>query len=69
MKKYDFTRAKLIMTDTDSLLYYITTDDLYADMAQDKNLFDFSYYDQNHPLYDKSNAKKPGLLKDETGYQ
>jgi hypothetical protein len=43
------------------------TDHHYADMAQDKDLFDFSNYDQNHPLYDKSNAKKPGLLKDETG--
>jgi hypothetical protein len=67
MKKYDFTRAKLTMTDMDSLHYSIMTDHHYADMAQDKDLFDFSSYDQNHPLYDKSNAKKPGLFKDETG--
>ena len=30
-------------------------------------MFDFSNYDKNHFLYDSTNAKKPGLFKDETG--
>ena len=30
-------------------------------------LFDFSNYDKDHPLYDTSNDKTPGLFKDETG--
>jgi hypothetical protein len=32
----------------------------------DKHLFDFSNYDKDHSLYDTSNAKTPGLFKDET---
>ena len=67
MKKYGHTRAKLMMTDTDSLFYHIKTEDVYADMAEDKHLFDFSNYKKDHPLYDNSNAKTPGLFKDETG--
>ena len=55
------------MTDTDSLLYQITTDDVYQDMEDDRHLFDFPHYDKDHPLYDTSNAKTPGLFKDETG--
>ena len=67
MKKYGHEKGKLMMTDTDSLLYQITTDDLYRDMEDDKHLFDFSNYDTDHPLYDTSNSKTPGLFKDETG--
>ena len=67
MKKYGHDKAKLMMTDTDSLLYLITTEDLYADMEDDRHLFDFSNYEKDHPLYDTSNAKTPGLFKDETG--
>lgn len=67
MNKYGHTRAKLMMTDTDSLFYHIKTEDIYADMAEDKHLFDFSNYKKNHPLYDESNAKTPGLFRDETG--
>jgi len=67
MKKYGHQKAKLMMTDTDSLLYYIKTEDLYRDMLEDKHLFDFSNYVKKHLLYDNTNAKKPGLFKDETG--
>ena len=58
MKKYGHEKAKLMMTDTDSLLYQITMDDLYQDMEDNRHLFDFSKTD--HPLYDTSNAKTPG---------
>ncbi|VDI57240.1 Hypothetical predicted protein [Mytilus galloprovincialis] len=57
---------KLMMTDTDSLLYHVVAEDLYSDMQKDKQLFDFSNYAQNHFLFDDVNAKKPGLFKDET---
>ncbi|CAC5365506.1 unnamed protein product [Mytilus coruscus] len=40
---------------------------LNAYMEKDKHLFDFSNYDKNHFLFDKTYAKKPGLFKDETG--
>ena len=36
--------AKLLFTDTDSLVFEIKTKDVYEDFYQDKNLFDFSDY-------------------------
>lgn len=60
------SRAQLLFTDTDSLCYEITTDDLYHDLKDDKELFDFSAYPRNHSLYDASNKKIIGKMKDET---
>ena len=34
--------AKLLFTDTDSLVYEIKTKDVYEDFYEGKNLFDFS---------------------------
>ena len=67
MEKYGHEKAKLMMINTDSLLYQITTDDLYQDMEEDKHLFDFSNYDKDHPLYDTSNAKRRDSLKMKQG--
>ena len=39
--------AKLLFTDTDSLVYEIKTEDVYEDFYQEKNLLHFSDY----PLY------------------
>ena len=36
--------ANLLLTDTDSLVYEIETDDVYGDFYENKNLFDFSDY-------------------------
>ena len=36
--------AKLLFTDTDSLVYEIKTENVHEDFYQDKNLFDFSDY-------------------------
>ena len=36
--------AKLLFTDTDSLVYEIKTKDVYEDFYENKNLFDFSEY-------------------------
>ena len=41
---YGPTRARLMFTDTDSLTYHITTDDLYDDMAKDIDRFDTSNF-------------------------
>lgn len=57
--------AQLLFTDTDSLCYDIKTVDIYNDMAQDKHLFDFSGYRKDHPLYDVTNKKVIGKMKDE----
>ena len=49
--------AQLCFTDTDSLLYDIKCDDIYGDMAEDIDKFDFSDYPVDHPLYNVMNKK------------
>ena len=44
--------AKLLLTDTDSLVYEIETEDVYEDFCQDKNLFDFNDYSSNSEFFD-----------------
>ena len=62
--KYN-NKVELIYTDTDSLIIQVETDDIYKDMFEDKNLYDFSEYPKNHPNYDIINKKALGLFKDE----
>ena len=67
VKKMYGDRARLLMTDTDSLMYEIQTDDVYDDLRPHKAIFDFSNYDPAHVNYDCQNNKVPGKFKDETG--
>ncbi|XP_072034592.1 uncharacterized protein [Amphiura filiformis] len=63
-------RAKLCMTDTDSLTYEIQTEDFYTDISDDvKKLFDTSNYPADHPskIPTGKNKKVPGMFKDEAG--
>ena len=60
--KYD---AKLLFTDTDSLVYEIKTEDFYEDFYLDKDLFDFSDYPVNSKFFDPANKKIIGKMKDE----
>lgn len=69
IKKIYGNNAKLLFTDTDSLCYEITTDDVYQDLAKYKHLFDFSNYPRDHSLYDKQNQTCLGKMKDEMGGQ
>ena len=57
--------AKLLFTDTDSLVCEIKTEDVYEDFYQDKNLFDFSDYPLNSTFFDPANKKAIGKMKDE----
>ena len=59
-------KARLLFTDTDSLMYEIETEDLYADMSAQRDLFDFSNYPRTGPFFDNVNNKVIGKFKDET---
>ena len=61
-------KAKLLFTDTDSLMYEIETEDFYKDISGDvKNRFDTSDYPKNHPsgIPTGINKKVLGMFKDE----
>ena len=63
-------QAKLLFTDTDSLLYEIQTEDFYKDISGDvKNRFDTSDYPKGHPsgIPTGVNKKVLGMFKDEAG--
>ena len=60
--------AKLLFTDTDSLMYEIETGDFYKDISEDvKDRFDTSDYPPNHPsgIPTGCNKKVLGVFKDE----
>ena len=63
-KKYG-ENCTLLYTDTDSLLVDIKTNDVYKDMAETKDEYDFSDYPKDHPLYNETNKKTIGKMKDE----
>ena len=66
-KKYG-DKAKLLFTDTDSLMYLIQTQDVYKDFSKDiKTKSDTSDYPENHPSGIKTgvNKKVIGKFKDE----
>ena len=69
-KKYG-DKAKLLFTDTDSLMYEIQTEDFYKDISQDvKHRFDTSDYPLNHPsggIPSGFNMTVLGMFKDEAG--
>ncbi len=64
--KKKYCKAKLLMTDTDSLTYHIETEDLYKQMLDDKEHFDCSDYPKNHYNFSEENKKVVGKFKDET---
>ena len=64
------SRAQLLFTDTDSLMYEIKTEDFYADIKDDiRDHFDTSDYPPDHPsgILTGINKKVIGKFKDEAG--
>ena len=53
-------KVKLLFTDTDSLCVEIETEDVYKDMEEDKEYYDFSEYPKNHFLYSTENQAVVG---------
>ena len=67
-KKYGYKCTKLLFTDTDSLMYEITTEDFYKDISKDiKKKFDTSDYPPDHEsgILTGVNKKVIGMFKDE----
>ena len=50
-------KAKLLFTDTDSLMYEIETEDAYQEMYNDRELFDLASYPHTNQFYDPTNNK------------
>ena len=64
------SEAKLLYTDTDSLIYEIGAEDFYRDIAGDvETWFDTSEFDASHPsgIQTGVNKKVIGMMKDEAG--
>ncbi|XP_067947067.1 uncharacterized protein [Watersipora subatra] len=57
--------ARMMYTDTDSLVLLIETEDFYKEMPLEK--YDTSNYPKDHPCYSEKNKKVIGLPKDEGG--
>ena len=55
----------LFISDTDSLLADIQSDDLYEDIKDIKDHLDLSNYPKDHHLYDPKNRAVLGKFKDE----
>ena len=63
-KRYD-DKIKLLFTDTDSLCVEIETDDVYKDVEEQKQYYDFSEYPEDHVLHSTENQSVVGKFKDE----
>ena len=64
-KKFD---VRLLLTDTDSLLYEVKgEDDVYEKIYLDKDLIDFSNYPSSSKFYDVTNKEFVFKTKDELG--
>ena len=66
---YDYVKnkfdAKLLFTDTDSVVYEIKDKDMYEECFKDRILFDFSVYRKDSKYHDSANKKVLGKMKDE----
>ena len=63
-EKYN-DKIQLIYTDTDSFVIEMNTDDIYKDMFENKDLYDFFEYPTDHHNYSLTNKKVLGKFKDE----
>lgn len=60
-----FSDIILLYTDTDSFLLHIKDSNIYRNMQDNAELFEFSDYPPEHILYNRKNKKVSGKLKDE----
>ena len=58
-------KSRLLFTDTDSLMYEFKTEDVYKNVSNDKEMFDFSNYLTKSKYYNNSTKLVVSKLKDE----
>jgi len=63
--KPTFPTMKLLLTDTDSFLIEVKSEDLNRDLKSIATHMDFSKYSADHPLYSTENKGVPGKFKSE----
>ncbi len=61
-----FPNARLIFTDTDSLYYYVETDNLEKTLYENRAQLDVSDYPEGHPYKNNANRMVFGKFKCET---
>ena len=67
--------AKLLYSDTDSLTYHIKTKDIYEELYDKTDKFDFSSYPKSHPNFTRNNkaiihnAKVPANFKEDFDFK
>ena len=69
---YDYIKNKygnnsrVLLRDTDSLMYEVKPEHVYKDFSNVKEMFDFSNYSTYSKYFDDSNKLVIGKMKDET---
>ena len=58
MKEQYGENVRLLFSGADSICFEVKTNDLYEDMKNNKDLYDFSEYPKTHFLYDETNKKR-----------
>ena len=66
IKNKNGNNSKLLLTDTDSLMYKIKTEDVHENFSNNKEMFNFSNYSTKSKYYDNLNKFVVGKMKDET---
>ena len=68
---YNFVKknfdAELLFTDMDSLTYEIRLKNVYEEFYKWQDLFDFSNYSKDSKIFNETNKKVIGKMKDEFG--
>ena len=58
---------ELLFTGTNSLTYEIKSKDVYAEFFKQEDLFDFSNYSKDSKIFNETNKKVIGKMRDELG--
>ncbi len=58
-------KCKLLMTDTDSLMFHVETNNIFTDMHESAHMYDLSNFPKDNFFRSDENMKVPGVFKSE----